>query len=147
MSDECCEIPAPSPAAKLGCPGCGLPGKAVLFATVKSMLRGQELRTLNVDDPFSFCSTAGCPTVYFSGSQSFQGGALRVAVFQKEAGPDAPVCYCFEYARKDFEDPAEATAATEAIKDAVKKGVCACETRSPQGSCCLGNIAGLMGQG
>jgi hypothetical protein len=143
LSDDCCAAPSDRPAATAACPSCGVGGKTVELQTVKAMLTPQALRTLDPRGGFRFCAQGACPIVYYSEHQSLKKAALRGPVFQKEPSPSTPVCYCFGYSRQDFKDKADVKQASQAIASWVKAGLCACEVRNPQGSCCLGNIAKL----
>ena len=40
--------------------------------------------------------------------------------------------------------PAARAATLEDIDAGIKTGQCACDLRNPQGSCCLGNVRGLI---
>ncbi len=130
------------------CPTCGLKGKKVDAATVKSML-SVSLREVR-DVPYFFCREADCRTVYFSedGSQVFGTQAVPERVFQKE--PDADdvfACYCFRHTPKSIR--AEiieigTSAVIDEINAGIKAGQCACDWRNPQGSCCLGNVGQVV---
>ncbi len=130
------------------CPSCGQRGKQVDLLTVKALLAVPltEIR----HSGYFFCRKAECRTVYFSadGEQSFSESALRERVYQKHPGDgDVFVCYCFRRsvagvgsARADSGRPDVVEAITAGIRD----GLCACEIRNPQGSCCLGNVRALL---
>ena len=98
---------------------------------------------------YLFCRTPTCPIVYFSAddSQTFTVDHLRERVYQKE--PDADdvwVCHCFRHAVGEVRSasPAARAAIMEEIYAGIKAGQCACDLRNPQGSCCLGNVRGLI---
>jgi hypothetical protein len=99
------------------------------------------MRSLSAGQTFFFCAQADCDVVYFSAEQAFKRADLSVPVFQKESGPGTPVCYCFGFKRGDLQDRDAALAISQRISGWVKAGLCSCETRNPQGSCCLGNVA------
>lgn len=161
MSDSCCcppeagstvcELPAqnfqrPS-RTKNTCPVCGMKGKPVQGQTVKSLL-SVSLREVQ-DVEYLFCKTQDCPVVYFSpdGVQTFRIEQIRERVYQKEPeSDDVFVCYCFRhtvgYIRAASSESRKAI--LEDINIGVNAGQCACDLRNPQGSCCLGNVRGLI---
>lgn len=144
MEAGCCVLSqsTPEPDRSL-CPECGAAGKPVGMQTLKALLLPEALRLLNAESGFRFCATATCQTLYFSNLQSFRVDAIAIPVTQKDLRPETPVCYCFGFKRKDFLDVGARKAAQAEIGRLVKAGVCACELRNPQGSCCLGTIAGM----
>jgi hypothetical protein len=145
--DDCCEVPnqvqAPGSSAAPNCPACGKTGKKVAMETIKSLLAPAAMRRLEAGRGYSFCVTPSCATVYFSGQNKFEWQDVRVPVFQKDPRAEVPVCYCFGYTREDLSAPDSAKSASRDIAARVKQGLCACEIRNPQGSCCLGNVAGF----
>ncbi len=163
MSDHCCSQPSagsaacelplatgqrkPSPEAF--CPECKQKGKVVQEQTVKALL-SVSLRSIQ-DTEYYFCRTQSCPVVYFSanGESTFTTSQVRERVYQKEPNADdVYVCYCFQHTA------AEIRSASPEIRDLIIKDIntgiqanqCACDLRNPQGSCCLGNVRGLMKQ-
>ena len=146
-----CEFPAQNyqrpPRATNACPACGEIGKPVQGQTVKALV-SVSLREVQGAE-YLFCKTQTCPVVYFSpdGEQTITVEQIRERVYQKE--PDAEevfVCYCFRYTVGDVR--AAASEARAAIVDDINMGIdaeqCACDLRNPQGSCCLGNVRGLV---
>lgn len=121
------------------CPTCRQAGKVAETLTLKAML-AVPLTELRAGEYF-FCPVASCPTVYFSadGSRCFDESQLRERVYQKHPGePDALVCYCFRHTVESIQrEPTEAVAA---VTRGIQAGLCACDIRNPQGSCCLGNV-------
>ena len=142
--EDCCHVPATQD-ERFSCPGCGQQGKSVPILTLKALLRPSALEILDPQLPYAFCSNPTCEVVYFSGTQAFQPGALKVPVFQKDPSPDVSVCYCFGWTRErliraDFEDQHPA----EQIREHVQANRCGCEVNNPQGVCCLGNITTFL---
>lgn len=146
-----CDLPAQGfrrpPRAANACPECGKTAKPVQGQTVKALL-SVSLRMVRGTD-YLFCRTQTCPIVYFSpsGEQTFMLEHMRERVYQKE--PDAGdvwVCYCFRHTVSDVRaaSPADRAAILEDIDTGIKTGKCACDLRNPQGSCCLGNVRGLI---
>lgn len=152
MSDCCSpgveEVSAPAEAQDTGhCPACGGAGKVVQTQTVRAMVavslrevRGQRYR---------FCVTPGCAVVYYEAATGacFTQEQLREPVYQKQPGRDDPlICYCFRHTvgavRHGGNEQREQIIAN--ITAGIQAGQCACELRNPQGSCCLGNVRGLM---
>lgn len=145
MSQSCCDVPTEKTGepAPIVCPSCGATGKPVGLDTVKAMLNSMALRRLDTGESFRFCLQSDCQTVYYGAEQVFSKVELRETVFQKEDGPQTPVCYCFGYRREDLADERARKEALANISALVKAGNCACEIRNPQGSCCLGNVASV----
>jgi hypothetical protein len=107
-----------------------------------------SLREVN-DDAYRFCRTETCPVVYFGvgGNQVFTTSDVRERVYQKEPrDDDVLVCYCFNHTVGEILNaaPGERESITADINTGIQAGQCACDLRNPQGSCCLGNVRGLM---
>lgn len=142
------EIQTPA-RAKNACPTCGQKGKPVDTATVKSMLSVSLKRVKST--PYFFCQNRDCPTVYFSddGLQTFGKHEVRERVYQKEPeADDVFVCYCFRHTVGEILNatPEGRVAILDDINAGIKAGQCACDWRNPQGSCCLGNVRGVIKQ-
>ncbi len=161
MTDSCCCPPEAGnascelslqegqrPASAINiCPVCSMKGKPVQGQTVKALL-SVSLREVQ-DSEYFFCKTRNCSVVYFSpdGEQFFTVDQVRETVYQKE--PDNEnvfACYCFQH--KVGEIRAATLEVRSVIIDDINKGIrlgqCACDLRNPQGSCCLGNVRGLV---
>lgn len=130
------------------CPECGEAGKKVQGQTVKALL-AVSLRAVRAEVTYLFCTTPTCVVVYFTpdGAQTFMVNHVRERVYQKE--PDANevlVCYCFRYTVGDVRAtaPPQRLAMIADINAGIEVGQCACDLRNPQGSCCLGNVRGLI---
>lgn len=161
MSDTCCshaaagsavcELPAPTierPArVATACPVCGETGKPVQGQTVKALLSVSLRLVQNIE--YLFCRTQTCPVVYFSpdGTQTFTVEQLRERVYQKEPDTDDVfVCYCFRHTIGEMRAASHETriATLDDINAGIQADQCACDLRNPQGSCCLGNVRGLI---
>jgi hypothetical protein len=100
------------------------------------------------DEEYLFCRTQTCPVVYFTpGGRSFSLEQVRDRVYQKEPqAPDVYVCYCFRHTVSELLAATPLT--SKAILDDIEAGLraeqCACDLRNPQGSCCLGNVRGVL---
>ena len=150
-----CDLPAqdcphsgqrPSPAVN-ACPECGKIGKPVDGQTVKAML-SVSLRSVQ-DTKYLFCRTQTCPVVYFSGDseQTFTVEQIRERVYQKEPEvQDVFICYCFRYTVGNLRasSPENRIVIVDDINTGINAGQCACDLRNPQGSCCLGNVRGMI---
>jgi hypothetical protein len=137
----------PVPGGANVCPACGTKGKRVQGQTVKALL-SVSLREVK-DIEYLFCKTQTCPVVYFSldGIQTFTVAQVRECVYQKESNSqDVFVCYCFRYKVGDIliATPEARNAIVDDINTGINAGQCACDLRNPQGSCCLGNVRGLI---
>ncbi|MBI5876312.1 MAG: copper chaperone Copz family protein [Chloroflexi bacterium] len=161
MTDSCCcppeagnavcELPAQNfqrlPRAMGVCPECGKTGKPVQGQTVKALL-SVSLREVR-DVEYLFCRTQTCSVVYFSpdGKQVFTVDHFHERVYQKEPdSDDVFVCYCFRHTLGEIRiaTPESRAAIVEDINVGINAGQCACDLRNPQGSCCLGNVRGLI---
>jgi len=143
---DCCDASKPNKSVVLLCPTCVGKGKKVALETLQCQLKPSAMRRLEGDTDFFFCQQPECKTVYFNQSQTFSVQDLRESVFQKAASGDTWVCYCFGFSRAEVEADAEQSPPEIAsqISAWVRQGLCACELRNPQGSCCLGNIIQLQ---
>lgn len=163
MTDSCCSIPSagaetcelPSttmqrtPRAAVACPVCGEKGKPVQGQTVKATL-SISLRQVETVEYF-FCRTPTCRVVYFTsdGKRTFTIEQVRERVFQKEPSVgDVFVCYCFRHTVGEIRaaSPEFRASILTDINTGIKAEQCACDLRNPQGSCCLGNVRGLIKQ-
>lgn len=161
MTDLCCSHPAagsavcelPSPTIErpkrvtTACPVCGEKGKPVQGQTVKALLSVSLRQVQNVE--YLFCRTQTCPVVYFSldGTHTFTVAQVRERVYQKEPDTDDVfVCYCFRHTIGEIRAASTETRATifDDINTGIQADQCACDLRNPQGSCCLGNVRGLI---
>ncbi len=127
----------------LTCPECGQAGKAVQGQTVKALLSVSLVEMRGTE--YGFCGNPVCGVVYFQigGEQVFTQDQVRERVYQKERErEDTPVCYCFQHTVGEVRMRGEAI--VEEINAGIRAGKCACELRNPQGSCCLGNVRGLV---
>lgn len=128
------------------CPSCRKRGKRVDLVTLKAVLSVPltEIRHTS----YLFCRTRDCPVVYFSesGEQAFAQSDVRELVYQKDPDNDkAFVCYCFRHSVESVKEAeGGGTAVLQAITAGIQRGLCACEIRNPQGSCCLGNVRALL---
>lgn len=132
------------------CPHCGSRGRKIGSGTLEAQLR-EEARERTQDlEGFHFCDKGECDVVYFKdGHKSFEQEDLALAVFQKSTDPDRFVCYCFEHRVDELQDEVASTGDSGVpadIKAKCKAGLDECETKNPQGACCLGNVLSLVKQ-
>lgn len=130
------------------CPACGAEGKAVKTITLHSLLR-PEKQALIGDYRYFFCGALGCQTVYFNEEESrtFTTSDLAVRVGIKAYASPRPVCYCFDHGVEDICDEVERTGKSTVAADIRKRIAaegCSCETKNPQGACCLGTVEGVV---
>lgn len=146
-----CELPSNTgerpKSSTATCPTCKQPGKPVQGQTVKAMLV-ISLRYVS-GTVYLFCRTRSCPVVYFTsdGLQTHMIADLRERVYQKEPEHnDVFVCYCFRHTVGEIREasPSAMTSLVTDITDGIQANQCACDLRNPQGSCCLGNVRGLL---
>jgi Zinc binding domain len=130
------------------CPSCGVTGVPVKTGTVRSLIRKEKLGDIT-EGGYFFCNTPECETVYFTeGGHTFLKGDLSVRVGLKETSPPRPICYCFGYTMEGIAEEIRLTGksrAAEDIRARMKREGCSCETRNPQGSCCLKTVEDYIG--
>lgn len=144
--EDCCTAKSAAPTSPIVCPACRQPGRLVERITVKAMLRPAALMRLSAPQ-HRFCPTPSCPVVYFGIEELFDREEIVVPVFQKEPSGERTVCYCFVIGESDIRREVAETGrstAIDRITALVKADRCACEVKNPQGSCCLGNVAGAI---
>lgn len=148
MSDCCSnKQPAEASGAPARCPRCGAAGKPVETVTLKHMVKPEFLEVVNTAG-FLFCRSPNCDVVYFhpNGTRLTKAD-VRVRVGLKESEDPVQICYCFGFtegmAGKEIESTGKCTI-QDRISAEMKRDLCACEIRNPQGSCCLGNVAAAI---
>ena len=123
-------------------------GKVIDTITLKSLL-ALPLDVLRATE-YRFCRSPDCPTVYYSidGFQVFQEVDLRENVYQKHSQDiTSIICYCFQHTIGSIAAEIEQTGASTVIgqiNQGIQAGLCACDIRNPQGSCCLGNVGQVV---
>jgi Zinc binding domain len=154
MSD-CCSInpPAALPSVKARieklaiCPLCGEKGKRVKSITLQSLLKPEALARFD-RSVHRFCSNPACDAVYFSGQEAapFLKSDLTVRVGIKEDTAPRHVCYCFNHTIEEIEEQWRSSGKITVLEDIKTrmKIACWCETKSPQGSCCLATVTKCM---
>jgi CopZ-like zinc binding protein len=94
--------------------------------------------------PYHFCASQECDVVYFGNQEVglFLKGDLTVRVGIKENTAPRPVCYCFNHTIEEIEEEARCSGKTTVLEDIKTrmKIACWCETKSPQGSCCVATV-------
>lgn len=150
---EVCELPSTIVQRKshpeTRCPECNQNGKVVQYQTVKALL-SVSLRSIQSKE-YYFCRTESCSVVYYTSDRSstFTTSQLRERVYQKWPGADGVfVCYCFRHTAADIRSatPEVRVSMINDINAGIQANQCACDLRNPQGSCCLGNVRGLIRQ-
>ncbi|MGH9333838.1 MAG: putative iron-sulfur cluster-binding metallochaperone, partial [Vicinamibacteria bacterium] len=101
--------------------------------TVKSLLTARALERFAPVE-YRFCASPECEVVYFTDAIFFGCADVRVPVLQKQQPGDRTVCYCFDIDEREMDAAAESR-----IRAHVSAKRCACETRNPEGRCCLPN--------
>jgi len=142
-TDATCEIPTTEKGGLRLCPRCGFKSKRVSTTTVRYMVRGIFQGEVDDDGSYRFCQSPLCPVVYFAEGQLFTKDQLSERVTIKETEDPIPVCYCFNFTRKDLEKEIREKGRTtipDFISRQVKAENCFCEYTNPEGTCCLGNV-------
>lgn len=130
------------------CPACGADGKVVKAITLCSLLR-PEKQALIGDYRYFFCGSPGCQTVYYTeeGGRTFTTSDLTVRVGVKEFTAPRPICYCFYHSVEEICEEVERTGKSTVAADIRKRIAaegCSCETKNPQGACCLGTVESIV---
>jgi len=125
------------------CPGCGAGGVPVGRETIERMLVPGRRQGIG-PGPWAFCESPDCDVVYFDGVDGrLLRSELSVRVGIKEKDPPRPVCYCFGHTIEEIEDEIRRTGRSrvaDRIRERMKSEGCACERKSPRGSCCLSTV-------
>ena len=125
------------------CQICGELGRIVAKQTVVHQVISEKLSSVG-DAEYRFCGTADCDVVYYSvDGNVFTTDDVRELVTTKTKGDNRPLCYCFGFTeghvRREIVLKGETTIPAQ-VTQLIKEKLCACETRNPSGSCCLGEI-------
>lgn len=134
--------------SKRKCPACDAAGKPVKLVTLRALLKPEKSAEID-DKSYLFCGSPGCGLAYFSedGSRTFSKEDLTVRVGIKESVSPRPVCYCFDHSMEEIFDEVERTGKSTVVAD-IRKRIqeegCSCETKNPQGGCCLGTVQGVV---
>lgn len=135
--------------AVVRCPGCNLGGESVRTTTLRALLK-EEAQQRITRSRYLFCDAAGCDTVYYAedGPHTFERSDMTVRVGVKEREAPRPLCYCFGYSLEDIENEVRRSGQSTVLDDikTLMKAGCSCETKSPQGACCLGTVRRLTEQ-
>ena len=147
MSDCCAPADA---AATATCPASNTQGRQVSLTTIAALLLTGTKARLRPDWHYFFCPEPACPVVYYAADDddTITVSDLAVPVWQKSPhDPTVPVCYCFGHTAASIAEELQRTGQSTvlaAITTKVKADLCACKTRNPQGTCCLGNVATVV---
>ncbi len=130
------------------CPACGVAGKRVKTITLRSLLRPEKQMKIG-EGQYYFCGSMGCETAYFAeeGEKTFSTSDLTVRVGIKESISPRPICYCFDHSVEEIFDEVERTGRSTLFADIRKRIAaegCSCETKNPQGACCLGTVESVV---
>lgn len=124
------------------CPVCGNKGSKVRRITLDALLTPGAAARI-ADTQYRFCDNPQCRIVYFDEADStFSRADLTVRVGVKEQSSPRPVCYCFDHTIEEIEAEVRATGRSSVLDDIKTriKTACWCETKNPQGVCCLGAV-------
>lgn len=143
-SADSVNAPATREDARRACHNCGHSSRAVTRKVVLLMLKPEYLDGVG-EGKYRFCHNPECEIVYFIEGINlvFTKNALRVRVGLKEKEGQIPLCYCFGFNEEDARAEIARTgrsAIPQRISTLIKQGMCACPTRNPSGSCCLGEV-------
>jgi hypothetical protein len=146
-TSNCCDVASTCvktpKAGVMVCPLCGERGKPVSGITLQSLLKPDVVRPLEPGLHY-FCSNPPCDVVYYSSppARLFRRHDLIVRVGIKEKVAPRPVCYCFDHTIEEITEEIDRCGRTGVLDD-IKirmKTACWCETKNPQGSCCLATV-------
>lgn len=137
--DACCDA---VDASDSQCPACGVTGRWVGAATVRSHDKGVP------DGAWSFCSNTSCPAVFFLGRETVNESDVATQVGTKARSKPVPVCFCFAHTLDDIRNDLTANDGESVIqrevRAAVAAGLCACKSLNPSRACCLPQIHGIV---
>ena len=129
------------------CLECGEVGQPVSTVTLRLMVRPNFLEVAGKPG-FCFCRSPDCDVVYFHpDGELLRKVDLRVRVGMKETEDPLPLCYCFGFTKAMAIEEIQTTGGCTIparIAAKVRAGNCACETRNPQGTCCLGQVSAVI---
>lgn len=132
----------PNESAPTRCPVCGNKGGKVQRITLDALLTPGAAARIG-DTRYRFCDNPDCRIVYFDEAGStFARADLTVRVGVKERTAPRHVCYCFDHTIEEIEAEVRATGRSSVLDDIKTrmKTACWCETKNPQGVCCLGTV-------
>lgn len=121
------------------CPQCGAPGEPVQEVTLMALVPSDKLA--EIAKTANFCASPSCPVVYFDVFERVILTAdLPLAIYPKDL--QAPICPCFGLTCEAIEqDIAEnVVTRTRAAVERAKSSEAQCQTRSPRGSSCVGDL-------
>lgn len=125
------------------CPRCAAQSKPVKRVTLESLLKSDALSRAG-SAIYHFCPSERCDVVYFGekGDPIFSTADLKVRVGIKETAAPRPLCYCFNHSAEEIDEQIRLTGKTSVLDDIKTrmKEACWCETKNPQGSCCLASV-------
>ena len=125
------------------CPRCGVPGKPVKPVTLECLLKPDALTRAD-SATYRFCPGEHCEVVYFAENnrQIFAKSDLKTRVGIKETVAHRHVCYCFDHTVEEIHQEVRLTGTSTVLDDITTrmKEACWCETKNPQGSCCLSTV-------
>lgn len=125
------------------CPCCGATGKPVKPVTLESLLKRDALARAG-SATYRFCPSERCEVVYFAerNGQVFAKSDLKIRVGIKEITAPRQVCYWFDHTVEEIDQGVRLTGKTTVLDDIKTrmKRACWCETKNPQGSCCLSTV-------
>lgn len=134
----------PTGDARHVCRSCSGASRPVTRQTVLLMLR-PELLDRAGEAEYRFCPEPDCRVVYFTEDERavFTTHDLRERVGLKERIDPVPLCYCFGFDERDAREEIARTGTStipQRIAALIKEKMCACTTRNPSGTCCLGDV-------
>lgn len=139
-------VNAPEPAGdrRYVCRSCQGASRPVTRQTVLLMLKPEQLDRA-VEGDYRFCPEPDCRVVYFTEDNEiiFTTHDLHERVGLKERVDPIPLCYCFGFEERDAREEIARTGTcsiSQRIVALIKEKMCACTTRNPSGTCCLGDV-------
>lgn len=95
-----------------------------------------------------FCRTPACAVLYYGDDgRIVEKDAAHVRVGVKESEGPIHVCYCFDVTREALRSDLAENGDSKLllrIREEVRAGNCACETKNPSGACCLGEVNAVV---
>ena len=108
-------------------------------------------RVLEADIPWRACLSSACPVAYYGANTTISVAEVSATVHHKSLSSDPLVCFCFGYRRSDLERSKRSADSVNPvvreIRSRCRQGLGECQTKNPEGRCCLRNIAQILDPG
>lgn len=120
------------------CPTCSNPAIEVEVETVSNLLIDQIKSKADVNKKYYICTNPTCNVSYFNEATTFTINDIKVPLWFKDKGMNAPVCYCSKITRGEIVNAVENGCSTIAdVQRYTEKNVTGnCLKENPMSKCC-----------